>query len=44
MCVQAERADKLHIVAIYNARLDQREYRRKFVLERGLLNVRRFQV
>ncbi|KAK9785179.1 hypothetical protein WJX73_004995 [Symbiochloris irregularis] len=40
---EAERAGKLHLVTIYNARLDQREYRRKFVLERGLLNVRRFQ-
>ena len=43
-CVQEERADKLHLLAVYNARLSQREYRRAFILDRGLLNVKRFQV
>ena len=41
---QEDVADKLQLVAIYNARLTQREYRRAFILERGLLNVKRFQV
>ena len=41
---QEERADKLHLVAIYNARLTEREYRRAFILDRGWLNVKRFQV
>ena len=41
---QEERADKLQLLAIYNARLTEREYRRAFILERGLLNVKRFQV
>jgi hypothetical protein len=37
-------AAKLHIVDVYNARLDERERRRDFILERGLLNIRRQQV
>ena len=41
---QEERADKLQLVATYNARLSEREYRRAFILDRGLLNVKRFQV
>ena len=38
--MQAEREDKLRMVAIYNARLTERERRRAFVAERGLLNVK----
>jgi hypothetical protein len=39
-----ERDRKLRLIAIYNHRLDEREARRAFVLDRGLLNVRRQQV
>lgn len=42
--VQEERADKLQLVAIYNERLTEREYRRAVIIDRGLLNVKRFQV
>jgi transcriptional adapter 2-alpha len=38
---EEEAAAKLAQVAIYNRRLDERERRRAFVLERGLLNTRR---
>ena len=36
-------AQKLWLVEIYNRRLDERERRKAFVLERGLLNVRKQQ-
>ncbi|GAB4822858.1 hypothetical protein N2152v2_009904 [Parachlorella kessleri] len=36
-------AQKLRLVEIYNRRLDERERRKAFVLERGLLNVRKQQ-
>ena len=36
-------AQKLRLVDIYNRRLDERERRKAFVLERGLLNVRKQQ-
>ena len=38
--MRAEREDKLRMVAIYNVRLTERERRRAFVAERGLLNVK----
>ena len=41
---QEERTEKLHVVEIYNARLTQRERRRDFLRDRGLLNLRRMQV
>ena len=34
---------KLRMLEVYNARLDERERRRDFILARGLLNVRRMQ-
>lgn len=37
---QVEREEKLRMVAIYNARLTERERRRAYVAERGLLNVK----
>ncbi len=37
---QEERDAKLRLVAVYNERLAERERRRAFVAERGLLNVR----
>lgn len=37
-------AQKLHLVEVYNRRLDERERRKAFVLDRGLLNVRKQQV
>ena len=39
-----EVARKLRLVEIYNRRLDERDRRKAFVLERGLVNVRRQQV
>ena len=39
-----EAAQKDRLIAIYNRRLDERERRRAFVLDRGLLNVKRQQV
>ena len=41
---QEERAEKLRVVGVYNARLTQRERRRDFLRDRGLLNLRRMQV
>jgi transcriptional adapter 2-alpha len=38
-----ERALKLRMVEVYNMRLDERARRRAFVLDRGLLNVKRTQ-
>jgi transcriptional adapter 2-alpha len=38
-----ERALKLRMVHVYNARLDERAQRRAFILDRGLLNVKRTQ-
>ncbi len=35
---------KLRLIEIYNARLTERERRRQFILDRGLLNVKRQQV
>ncbi|CAG9462971.1 unnamed protein product [Pedinophyceae sp. YPF-701] len=37
------RRSKLRMLQIYNRRLDEREHRRSFVAQRGLLNVRRQQ-
>lgn len=34
-------AQKLELIAIYNRRLDERDQRRAFILDRGLLNVKR---
>lgn len=42
--VQAKREEKLRMVAIYNERLEERERRRAFVADRGLLNVKAQQV
>ena len=36
--------EKVRLVEIYNARLTDRERRRHFILDRGLLNVKRQQV
>ena len=38
-----ERALKLRMVEVYNMRLDERARRRAFILDRGLLNVKRVQ-
>jgi len=35
---------KLRLIEIYNARLTERERRRQFILDRGLLNVKSQQV
>ena len=35
---ESERELKLKIIEIYNSKLDERERRKKFVLERGLLS------
>jgi hypothetical protein len=40
----SERELKLKICDIYNAKLDERETRKRFVLERGLLDYRKYQV
>ena len=42
--VQAKREEMLRMVAIYNERLEERERRRAFVADRGLLNVKAQQV
>ena len=39
----SERALKLDVVRIYNAKLDERERRKRFVIERGLVDYRRTQ-
>ena len=39
----AEKALKLDVVRIYNARLDERERRKRFVIERGLVDYRKQQ-
>ncbi len=41
---QEERAEKVRLVEVYNARLSGREERRAFIRDRGLLNVKRMQV
>ncbi|EIE22880.1 hypothetical protein COCSUDRAFT_1634, partial [Coccomyxa subellipsoidea C-169] len=38
-----ERAEKVRLVEVYNARLSGREERRAFIRDRGLLNVKRMQ-
>ena len=38
---EEERALKLRMVTVYNGRLEERARRRNFILDRGLLNVRR---
>ena len=40
---ESERALKLKIIEIYNSKLDERERRKKFVLERGLLDYKKHQ-
>ncbi|KAL4853568.1 Transcriptional adapter ADA2 [Chlorella vulgaris] len=40
---EEEAAEKDRLIAIYNRRLDERERRRQFVLDRGLLNIKRQQ-
>ena len=38
-----ERALKLRMVEVYNARLDERQRRKQFILDRGLLNIKKLQ-
>lgn len=44
VCVKEDKAEKLRVVEVYNARLSGRERRRNFIRDRGLLNVKRMQV
>ena len=39
----SERSLKIKIINIYNAKLDERERRKKFILERGLLDYKKQQ-
>ena len=44
LVLQAERADKLRLVQVYNLRLDERVARKAHIQARDLLNLRHYQV